>query len=178
MADEKNVRGDVVPRELEHLSAAGPDSPRMGPVEYAVFLAVAIATHALVGYTLGQYLFDRPWIGMVGGVAADVDFLFPAMLEWPFVHRGITHTLVVGLIATALVASRYRAGGMAFGTGYATHLLIDTTTPKGAPHFYPLIESSYYLDLGTTGHSPVPTLLIWTCCLGLLWSGTDRIPDS
>lgn len=140
----------------------------MGSIEYAA-LAVWIASHGIVGYTLGQYLFDRPLVGLLGGVAADTDFLFPAMLEWPFVHRGITHTLLVGGLATGLVAYRYRRAGLTVGVTYASHLLIDVTTPKGIPHLYPFVEENFYLDLWTTGHSPGPTALTWICCLCVLW---------
>ncbi|MEF8883437.1 MAG: metal-dependent hydrolase, partial [Halapricum sp.] len=91
------------------------------------------------------------------------------MLEWPFVHRGITHTLLVGSLATGLVAYRYRRAGLTVGVTYASHLLIDVTTPKGIPHLYPFVEQNFHLDLWTTGHSPGPTALTWICCLGMLW---------
>ena len=145
---------------------------------YLGFLAIALATHALIGYTLGQFLFDRPWAGLVGGLAADIDLLFLGMFEWPFIHRGITHTLLIGGLATAVVLARERRLGLAFGVGYASQLLIDTTTPKGVPHLYPLVETSFYVDLGTTGHSPGPTVAFWVLCLGLLWSYDHlSIPD-
>lgn len=138
-------------------------------VPYQLLLAIWVATHALVGYTLGQFLFDRPWVGLGGAIAADLDFLFPAMLEWPFVHRGITHTILVGTLLTAILAYRDESIGAVFGAGYATHLLIDMTTPKGVPLLYPLTDASFYVDLGTTGHSPGPTVAFWIGCLGLLW---------
>jgi len=136
---------------------------------YLGFLVIAFATHMLIGYTLGQFLFDRPWIGAIAGLAPDIDFLFPEMLEWPFVHRGITHTLLIGAVATTIVLLKQRKAALAFGVAYLSHLCIDTTTPKGVPHLYPLVETSFYVDLGTTGHSPGPTAAFWVVCLGLLW---------
>ena len=138
-------------------------------VVYLVLLAIWVATHAIVGYTLGQFLFDRPWTGLVGGVAADFDLLFLDLFAWPFVHRGLTHTLVIGGLATAAVAIKGRKLALAFGVGYASQLLIDTTTPKGVPLLYPLSDTSYHVDLWTTGHSPGPTVAFWIGCLGLLW---------
>jgi|AntRauTorcE11898_2_1112593.scaffolds.fasta_scaffold32249_1 inner membrane protein len=138
-------------------------------VVYLALLAIWVATHALIGYTLGQFLFDRPWIGLVGAIAADLDLLFLGMFTWPFVHRGLTHTLLIGGLATAAVAVKGRQLALAFGVGYASQLLIDTTTPKGVPLFYPLSDTNFHIYLGTTGHSPVPTVAFWIVCLGLLW---------
>jgi inner membrane protein len=67
------------------------------------------------------------------------------------------------------VLSRGRRAASAFAVGYASQLLVDTTTPRGVPWLYPLTDTNVYLDLPTTAHSPVPTLALWTCCLGLLW---------
>ncbi|MCU4717168.1 metal-dependent hydrolase [Halapricum hydrolyticum] len=143
----------------------------------AAFLAIAIATHGAVGYTLGKALFDRPIAGLLAGVAPDVDFLFPNALGWPFVHRGVTHTLLVGGLVVGFVAYRNRRTATAVAVAYGSHLLIDTTTPKGVPHLYPLVETNYHLGLGTTGHSPVPTAVTWVCCLIALWLVRDERLD-
>lgn len=159
----------------------------------AAFLVTAFATHALVGAALGATLFDRPGVGAVAGLVADVDFLFPAALGWPFVHRGITHSLPA-LLALAAVAvgvwyavdacGSHRAAGAAVAVAYCSHLLIDVTTPKGIPPLSPLSDRVVGVALPTTGHSPVPTLLLW---VGSLWvlSRTDaldsvarRVPSS
>ncbi|WP_229120921.1 metal-dependent hydrolase [Halapricum desulfuricans] len=140
----------------------------MVPLAQAAFLTVAIATHAVVGYTLGTALFDRPVAGLAAGVAPDVDFLFPAALGWPFIHRGITHTLFVGGLTAGVVAYRDRRTALAVAAAYGSHLLLDTTTPKGVPFLSPLVETAYHFDPGTTGHSLVPTVALWMCCLGVL----------
>lgn len=131
------------------------------------FLPIAIATHGLIGLTLGSVAAERPVAGLAGGLAADVDFLFPAMLGWPFVHRGITHSLPI-LAVAALVAARDRRAGWAVGLAYASHLLVDVTTPKGVPLVYPVVADRLYLDLGIGGHAPVVTLVVWTACLAVL----------
>lgn len=148
-------------------------------VDYHAFLAIAIATHAVVGYVLGGVLFGRSKTGVAGALAADLDFLFPATVGWPFVHRGITHSFLAFAVATAAVVAwhrvagdsgeaAHRVAGGAFAVAYLSHLLIDATTPKGVPLLYPLSDHSFYAGLATTAHSPLPTALLWVVCLGLL----------
>lgn len=150
-------------------------------IDYHAFLAIAIATHAIVGYVLGEALFGRPKTGVAGALAADLDFLFPAALGWPFVHRGLTHSILVFVVATAAVVAwsrvagrgsgeaTHRAAGGAFAVAYLSHLLIDATTPTGVPLLYPLSAHGFYADLTTTGHSPLPTVFLWIVCIGLLY---------
>ncbi|RDI71433.1 metal-dependent hydrolase [Halopelagius longus] len=149
------------------------------------YLATAVATHALVGYTLGTLAFDAPRAGVLGGVVADVDLFFPLAWEFPLTHRGLTHTgLAVGAaLAVAAVRSRAAAGGvgvdetqsvssarrtMSVGVGYASHLLIDSTTPMGVPLFYPLSTARVGVQMG--GHSGPATAALWLCCLAALWT--------
>jgi inner membrane protein len=142
----------------------------------AAGLATAFATHALVGAALGALLFDRPALGAAAGLAADADFLFPAALGWPFVHRGISHSLpaLLGLAAIAVVVwyaidtlGDHHAAGTTVAVAYGSHLLIDVTTPEGIPPLSPLSDRIIYVALPTTGHSPVPTVLL---CAGSLWA--------
>lgn len=138
------------------------------PGGHGVFLAVAIATHGFVGYALGARLFGAPRAGLAGGLLADLDYVFPAAWEFPFVHRGGTHT-VLALAAAAVLTTAVldRRSGGAVGVGYAAHLAVDATTPKGVPLLYPLSDSSHGVVL--SGHSPGATALLWACCLGVLW---------
>jgi inner membrane protein len=143
----------------------------------AAFLATAFATHALVGAALGALLFDRPAVGAVAGLAADADFLFPAALGWPFVHRGITHSLpALVALAGLAVAVRHaldapgnrRSAGATVTVAYGSHLLIDVTTPEGIPPLSPFSDRIVHLALPTTGHSPIPTLVLWAASLWAL----------
>jgi len=133
----------------------------------AGFLTIAIATHALVGYVLGARFFGRPGAGMGGAVLADLDLLFPAAWGVPLVHRGITHTLLAAGIVVAVAATRGSSVAGAVGSGYASHLLIDATTPKGVPLAYPLSSESFAVPVG--GHSLPVTVLLWGVCLAVLW---------
>lgn len=146
------------------------------PGGHGVFLAVAIATHGVVGYALGARLFDAPRAGAVGGLLADLDLVFPAAWEFPLVHRGGTHTVLALAVAAALTAALAdRRTGGAVGIGYAAHLAVDATTPKGIPVFYPISDTSHAVVL--SGHSPTATALLWACCLGVLWlDRTEKRP--
>ena len=143
-----------------------------------LFLAVAIATHAVVGYALGAALFDAPWAGVVGGVVADIDLLVPA--TWgPLAHRGLTHSaLGLGLavaVATAAVHSRGTAGAVA--VGYLSQLAIDATTPRGIPLAAPVWSTHVGVPLG--GHSPEGSVVFWIGSLALLMvSRDDRIREA
>jgi inner membrane protein len=157
---------------------------------YLAFLATAIATHALVGCVIGERLFDSPVAGAAGGVLADVDFLFPAAAGWPFVHRGLTHSLLLAVLVAGSVpiarrlvggtfafhgSSRGAASGQssaaAVGLAYLSHLAMDATTPKGVPLLHPVSDHGFHLGLPVGAHAPLPTLAIWIACLGILYRG-------
>lgn len=157
---------------------------------YLAFLATAIATHALVGYVIGERLFDDPVAGAAGGILADADFLFPAAAGWPFVHRGLTHSLLLAVLATGSVLLARRLVGGAFGSpgsghdagwarwdagavglAYLSHLAMDATTPKGVPLLYPVSDYGFHLGVPTGAHAPLPTLAIWIGCLWVLYRG-------
>lgn len=141
------------------------------------FLAVAVATHAVVGYALGSLLLGggsaraartAGAAGAVGAVLADLDLLFPPSWGWPLVHRGLTHTLLAAGVCTAVVAARHRRLGAAVGVGYASQLLLDATTPTGVPLLYPLVDHSVHLPAPVGAHAPLPTALLWLACLAAL----------
>lgn len=140
--------------------------------DYAAFLWMAVATHALVGYTLGRVLFDEPAWGVLGAVVADVDLFFPLAWQPALVHRGITHTALAAVLLAVLVARGNRAAGVAVGVAYASHLLIDATTPAGVPLFYPVSSARFGVSIG--GHSRVATLVLWAGCLALLYQRRRR----
>lgn len=132
-----------------------------------VFLLVAIATHGVIGYTLGRLLFERPVAGALGGVLPDGDFLFPAVLGPPFVHRGLTHTLLVAGLVIAVVARFDGRVAASTGAGYLSHLFVDATTPAGIPLAYPL--TTEHVGIVLHAHAPEASVAIWTACLLLLF---------
>lgn len=138
----------------------------MDVTPHTIYLVVAVATHALVGYVLGAVAFDAPRAGLAGGVVADIDLLFPAGWGPLLAHRGITHSALAAGLAVAVAASwgRRPAGGV--GVGYASQLLIDATTPKGIPLAAPISTAPVGVPLG--GHSPLVTAVLWAGCLAVL----------
>ncbi|MFB1062547.1 metal-dependent hydrolase [Natrinema sp. CBA1119] len=154
-------------------------------LERGLFLAGAFATHAFVGYALVRGLTDEdPRIGLVFGLLPDADFLFPAGLEWPFVHRGITHTplfalaIVIGGYAVGRRLNRedWRGRGVAVAVGLAigSHLAIDSLSPKGIDWLFPLRTS---WSPGLAVHSPAATVVLWAASIGILAWGADELPS-
>lgn len=144
------------------------------PGGHATFLLAAIATHALIGYTVGEALFARPAGGTAAAIVPDADLLLPA-LPWPLVHRGLTHTVLAAAVAIAVAARYDRRLAGAVGAGYLSHLLIDATTAAGVPLAYPLVAGR----VGVPGqaHAPTATLAIWAACLLVLTLlRSERLP--
>lgn len=99
-------------------------------------------THAAAGFAGGLFLAQTQpldaalilaGLTMVAAVLPDID------LALGIEHRTITHSLLA-LLAVALVCWRFvpaPAGGL-FVFGYASHLVLDSLTPRGVPWLYPL----------------------------------------
>lgn len=140
------------------------------------FIPIAIATHGLVGLTLGAVLFGRPWAGLLGGLFADGDFLFPDGLGQAFAHRSFTHGFLVLAVVACVAAiadsrtegSLDRRTGGAVAVAYLSHLAIDTTTPHGVQFLWPVVAEKIHLDPGIGGHAAIVTVTLWVGCLGTL----------
>ncbi len=146
---------------LGGLSGSLPDLGRV------LFVGGALLTHAAVGYALVRALTDAdPRLGLLFGVLPDGDFLFPAGLGFPFVHRGLVHTPVVLLAVVALVSAlRRREVATAAGVALASHLLIDGLSPAGIMWLYPVTAAP---SPGLPVHGPVGTAALWLLVAGTL----------
>jgi len=140
----------------------------------AIFLATVFATHAFVGYTLVRaFTAADPRLGLLFGLLPDADFLFPAALEWPFVHRGISHSPFAWLVFVAgALAVRDRTVGLAVGVGYGSHLLLDSLSSSGIQWLFP-VRTEW--SPGIPIHGPIATVVLWVGCLGLLAVRTDAL---
>lgn len=141
--------------------------------ERVLFLTVAFATHAVVGYALVRGFTDADArIGLVFGLLPDGDFLFPSTWGWPLVHRGLTHTPVFALTIVIGVYAlwRDRSIALAVGLALASHLAIDSLSPKGIDWVFPLAETA---GPGLNVHGPIATVVLWTASVGLLVARTD-----
>lgn len=149
------------------LIATADDTSRMEP-ERAVFLGVACATHAVVGYALVRALTDAPpAAGALLALVPDVDLLFPAAWSAPFVHRGITHTpvFVLAVAAAAYAVRRETAIAYAVGLAAGSHLAIDSLSPKSVMWLFPLeVRASPGLPV----HGPVATFLLWAFAVAVV----------
>lgn len=139
-----------------------------------LWLAMAIGTHAVVGFALGAALFDRPWAGAVAAIVADVDLLFPGPDGTPLGHRGLTHSgLALGLaVAVALYWGRDVAGAVA--AGYGSQLAIDATTPKGIPIAFPVSTENVGVTWNLHGDVATVALLVASGAV-LAWTYREEL---
>lgn len=139
-----------------------------------LWLAVAIGTHAVVGFALGAALFGRPRAGAIAAVVADVDLLFPGPDGTPLGHRGVTHSgLALGIaVAIALYWGRDVAGAVA--AGYGSQLAIDATTPKGIPIAFPLSTENVGVSWNLHGDVATVALLVASAAV-LAWTYREEL---
>ncbi|QLK26413.1 metal-dependent hydrolase [Natrinema zhouii] len=142
------------------------------------FLTVAFATHAVVGVALARGFtgVDQrtgTGFGIVFGLLPDADFLFPAEWGWPFVHRGITHSLLFALAVVVGVYAirRTREAALAAALAISSHLFIDSLS-LGIQWLFPIRTTwSPGLDV----HGVIGTTLWWSVSIGILAWQTDDL---
>ena len=170
-------------------------------VDHWGYVAVAIATHAALGYALVRTLTAcPPSVGAVAGVAPDVDLLFgPVLLgpslSFPLVHRGVLHTpaflaLVVGGL---LLAGRVRAnasgrdpgaggvgrsgrapvaGSVSLGVGVAYFSHLAIDSLTRSGIMWLYPLSDHSFGLALGVHGVAGTTILWLGSIGLVrWGG-------
>lgn len=150
---------------------------------HAAYLLFAIVTHGVIGYALARGFTDAaPPIGALGAVAPDLDLYLGQRFVFPFVHRGITHTLpFAAFLVTLTYVLAGRRAAVAVGLGVLSHLLIDTFTATGIAWFYPLSDQFFGIAAGI--HGVTGTVALWGFSIALLvltrhgeWENADGAP--
>ena len=59
------------------------------------------------------------------------------LFQWTTKHRGVLHSLIVGLILSLVVGIISLWGGFGFFVGYVSHLFLDCLTKSGVELFWP-----------------------------------------
>lgn len=104
---------------------------------------------SLAIYFLLSYYMVMPWHVLIFVLLAtafvDIDirsstagnrwYLRP--LQWFTRHRGMLHSLIVGLLLSLIIASVSQWAGFGFFVGYMSHLLLDCFTKSGIALFWP-----------------------------------------
>ncbi|WP_410767349.1 metal-dependent hydrolase [Haloferax sp. DFSO60] len=146
-------------------------------IGHTLYLVAAIATHAVVGYAIVRVLTPAPpLVGLIGGVAPDVDLYFGRLWEFPLVHRGVVHTpfLLGVLLAVLLFAGVRKWVALGFGLAFFSHLVIDSFTKTGILWLYPV--SSHHFSADLSMHSAVGNAILWGIALGIVrWGGRNRL---
>jgi len=104
---------------------------------------------SLAVYFLLSYYIAMPWYVLIFVLLAtafvDIDiknskagnrwYLRP--LQWFTKHRGVLHSLVVGLLLSLVIAAVSQWAGFGFFIGYVSHLFLDCLTKSGVKLFWP-----------------------------------------
>lgn len=139
---------------------------------HEIYLLVAILTHGLVGYAVVRGFTRFPPAAAVGGaVVPDVDLFLGPLLGVPVVHRGAIHTpaALAVVVGGALLLGAPRRVLVAFGVGFLTHLVLDSTTSAGVMWLYPASTVDVSLDLPI--HGWPATVVLWLSSLALVRFG-------
>lgn len=104
--------------------------------------------HTLAGYAVRGLLPARyrrhtslVLLAVAMGNVADVDFVPGLLVGMPaFYHQGPSHSLLVGVVVSLLVAGGFHLAGRPFGAafavglmGYTSHLVLDMLSPDARP---------------------------------------------
>ncbi|MFC7203062.1 metal-dependent hydrolase [Haloferax namakaokahaiae] len=146
---------------------------------HTLYLVAAITTHAAVGYALVRVLTPAPpVVGLLGGIAPDIDLYFGRLWEFPLVHRGVVHTpIFLGLLLVVLLLVGVRRWVVAgFGLAFVSHLLIDSFTNAGILWLYPVRTTHFAADISI--HSALGNGILCALSLGLVrWGGRNRLGE-
>lgn len=93
--------------------------------------------HAFIGAGLITIIGTTPVYGALGAILPDIDILVAEIA--PISHRGLLHTPLIAVFLTAVLylATGDRDDALALGTGYLSHLFLDTFTPSGIMWLFP-----------------------------------------
>ncbi|QLK26935.1 metal-dependent hydrolase [Natrinema zhouii] len=136
---------------------------------------VATGVHILVGLALVVLVVrsDRPEPYLVAALAAavpDIDtFVFRPLIELGYVssllwsHRGLTHSLLGGVVIVALLSpfGPWRAAAVGFGS----HVVLDTLS-GGVRLFAPVDQTLYGISLDWLLLNAITSVLAITMILG------------
>lgn len=137
-------------------------------------------SHRLIGVGIGILLTTitlnpLAFIGAyAGSTFPDVDYKW-GFHKGTFSHRGITHSLLLGLILFTLgfvvyiVFPLVGSLGLGFGAGYISHLLADAMSPTGIPSgfsYYPRFRLRTTYKTGTWKEYLI-SFLIFSFLLGI-----------
>lgn len=102
-------------------------------MNHDLYLLVAFATHAVVGYAVVRGLGDAwgradlpPAVGAVGALLPDVDLFLGPVLGLPVVHRGVLHTPAAAL---AFAGGVWLVGSLAGSLGRSSGRSLDALGP-------------------------------------------------
>lgn len=124
-------------------------------------------THLLFGVSLAYVLEKRIVTAAIFSVVPDFDITFNFL--YPFVHRGIMHSILAASVFSGLVFlyTEDQVSAESCFLGYCSSLGLDMLTSSGLPLLFPS-PSSFSLGL-VSAYSLEANLAIITLSLGLMF---------
>jgi inner membrane protein len=111
---------------------------------FKTHIVFSLAVYFLLNYFIAMPIYTLIFV-MLATAFVDIDIKnSKAGNRWylrPFQfftkHRGMLHSLIVGLILSLVIAAVNHWAGFGFFVGYLSHLLIDCFTKSGVALFWP-----------------------------------------
>lgn len=131
------------------------------------FDSLISTTHLLFGISIAYALEKRILTAGIFSIVPDFDITFDFL--YPFVHRGIMHSILAASVFSGIVYlySTERASAESCFLGYCSALGLDLLTESGMPVLFPLQTD---LSLGlTSAYSIQANTAIITISLGLMF---------
>ncbi|MBO6520111.1 MAG: metal-dependent hydrolase [Rhodospirillales bacterium] len=160
----------------------------MDPLTQGVLgAALPQATYAGNGSTRKYQIAIAGALGMLGGMAADLDVLIRSNTDpllFLVYHRQFTHSLafipigglIVGFVLHWVLGRRWQLRFwqtvLLCSLGYATHALLDTATSYGTMLLWPFVDTRYALNI----ISVVDPLFTVPLALSVLWAAVRGRP--
>lgn len=130
-------------------------------------------THLAVSLLIGVLVFPNLYLlCLLGGLLPDIDIATSyfgrrfKIIGWVFKHRGFFHTAYAAIFFAAPLALLDYAYALAFLTGYMSHLLLDSLTPKGTKLLWPIANLKGHIRTGSIYDYAI--FVVATCVLAAI----------
>ena len=85
-------------------------------------------------------------------------------------HRGISHTLILGIVIALIISFFIPAGSVGFFIGFSSHIILDSFTKEGVSAFFPIKKRSHgFIETGSFFENILFYILLFADVLIILY---------